>query len=257
MTIVAYSAYGTVLKRGDGGATSATQASRTIGTSNQQIVLKAKTAGAAGNSKTCSILVSGNNTAFSISVSASNIVITSATDGSAVATTTVLQAIAALAENATFLANWEVTRGAGNGSGVLVAASSAALTGGADSAEVFTTIDGAKNITGPGFQLETIDVTHHTSGSAYRQVVPSFKSGGEVSFDLIYDPADTEAQHEGLLTDFESRVLRNFTMVLPDLGNMTYGFAAYVAGAEVQAPIDNALMLAMKLAITGPVTRTA
>ena len=256
MTLVAYSAYGTVLKRGDGGATAATQASRTIGTSNQQIVLKAKTPGVAGNSKTCSIVVSGNNTAFALTtVTASNIVITSATDGSGVATTTVLQAIAALIENTTFLANWEVTRGAGNGSGVLVAAASAALTGGADSAEVFAVIDGAKNITGPSFSLETIDVTHHTSGSSYREIVPSFKSGGEVAFDLIYDPALT--QHEGLLTDFENRVLRNFQMVLPDAGNMTYGFAAYVSGAEVQAPIDNALMLSVKLGITGAITRTA
>lgn len=255
MPSVAYSAYGTVLKRGDGGATAATQASRTIGTSNQQIVLKAKTPGAAGNSKTCSIVVSGNNTSFAISVSASNVVITSATDGSAVATTTVLQAIAALIEDATFLANWEVTRGAGNGSGVLVAAASAALTGGADSAEVFSTIDGARNITGPTFSLETIDVTHHTSASSYRKIVPSFKSGGEVSFDLIYDPAEDE--HEGLLTDFENRTLRNFQMVLPDSGNMTYGFSAYVSGAEVQAPIDNALVLAMKLGIDGAVTRTA
>lgn len=255
MTLVAYSAYGTLIQRGDGGATAATKASRTIGTSNQQIVLRAKTAGAAGNSKTCSILVSGNNTVFSISVTAGNVTITSATDGSGVATTTVLQAIAALVEDATFLANWEVTRGVGNGSGVLVAAASAALTGGADSAEVFTTIDGAKNITGPGFSLETIDVTHHTSPSNYREVVPSFKSGGEVSFDLIYDPA--QVQHEGLLTDFENRVLRNFRMVLPDAGNMQYDFAAYVSGAEVQAPIDNALMLAVKLGITGAVVRTA
>lgn len=255
MTIVAYSAYGTVLKRGDGGASAATKASRTIGTSNQQIILKAKTAGAAGNSKTCSIVVSGNNTAFAIAVTASNVTITSATDGSGLATTTVLQAIAALYEDATFNANWDATKGAGNGSGVLVAATSANLTGGADSAEVFTTIDGAKNISGPNFSLETIDVTHHTSGSAYREVVPSFKSGGEVAFDLIYDPAD--AQHEGLLTDFESRVLRNFQMILPDAGNMTYGFAAYVSGAEVQAPIDNALMLAVKLGITGAITRTA
>lgn len=255
MTIVAYSAYGTLLKRGDGGVTSATLASRTIGTSNQQIILYAKVAGAAGNSKTCSIVVSGLNTVFAISVTAGNVTITSATDGAGVATTTVLQAIAALYENATFQANWNVTKGAGNGSGVLVAAGSAALTGGADSAEVFAEIEGAKNITGPGFALETIDVTHHSSASAYRQVVPSFKSAGEVSFDLIYDPAD--ATHELLLTDFENRVLRNFQMVLPDAGNMTYGFAAYVSGGEVQAPIDNALMLAMKLSITGAVTRTA
>lgn len=255
MSLVAYSAYGTLIQRGDGGASAATKASRTIGTSNQQIVLKAKTAGAAGNSKTCSIVVSGNNTAFSITVSSSNVTITSATDGSGVATTTVLAAIAALYANSTFNTYWDATTGSGTGAGVVVAASSANLTGGADSAEIFTTIEGAKNITGPGFQLETIDVTNHTSPSSYREVVPSFKSGGEVSFDLVYDPA--LAQHEGLLTDFEDRALRNFRMILPDAGNMQYDFAAYVAGAEVQAPIDNALMLAVKLSVTGAVTRTA
>jgi len=255
MTLTAYSAYGTLIKRGDGGVGAAVQASRTIGTSNQQIILKAKDAGAAGNSKTCSIAVSGNNTAFAISVTAGNVSITSATDGSAAATTTVLNAIYNLYQNATFVANWQATTGAGNGSGVLVAGSSAALSGGSDGAEVFNTIDGAKNISGPNFSMETIDVTHHTSPSNYREVVPSFKSGGEVSFDLIYDPAQTT--HEGLLTDFESRILRNFRIVLPDAGNMQYDFAAYVAGAEVQAPIDNALMLAVKLAVTGAVVRTA
>lgn len=153
MSLVAYSAYGTLIQRGDGGASAATKASRTIGTSNQQIVLKAKTAGAAGNSKTCSIVVSGNNTAFSITVSSSNVTITSATDGSGVATTTVLAAIAALYANSTFNTYWDATTGSGTGAGVVVAASSANLTGGADSAEIFTTIEGAKNITGPGFQL--------------------------------------------------------------------------------------------------------
>jgi hypothetical protein len=255
MTITAYSGYGTLIKRGDGGSSAATKASRTIGSSNQQLKILAAVAGAAGNSKTCSILVSGNNTAFSFTVSSSNLVITSATDGSGVATTTVLQAIAALYADATFRASWDATIGTGNGSGVLVAGSSAALTGGADSTEVFTTIDGARSISGPQFSLETFDVTHHTSNSSYRQIKPSFKSAGEVSFELIYDPAD--AEHEGLLTDFENRTLRNFRMILPDLGGMQYDFSAYVSGAEVGAPIDNALTLSVRLGIDGAVTRTA
>lgn len=250
----AYSAYGTLIQRGDGGVGAGTKASKTVGTTNQQIVIRAKNAGTYGNSLTAAIVVSGNSTAFSIVVTSTSVIINSATDGSAAATTTVLQAIAALYANSTFDANFDATVGVGNGSGVLVASASSVLSGGAAGTEIFTSLDGAKNITGPQFSTEEIDITNHTSGSSYRERLPSFKSGGEVSIDLLYNPSDT--QHEGLFTDFENRTLRNFKMVLPDVGNCEYDFAAYVMGLEVQAPIDNALMLGVKLVITGPVTRT-
>lgn len=123
------------------------------------------------------------------------------------------------------------------------------------SPEVFTTIDGVKSLSGPTLSLETIDVTHHTSADGYREKLASFKDSGEVSFDLLYDPADTG--HEGLLDDYDNRTLRNFTMVFPDAGGMTYAFSAFVSGAEVGAPIDDALTLSVKLTISGPVTRTA
>lgn len=255
MTLVAYSAYGTLIKRGDGGVGAGTKASKTFGTSNQMLKIFAKTAGVAGNSLTASVVVAGLSTALSIVVTSSSVVINSATDGAGAATTTVLQAIATLYANSTFDTYFDATVGTGNGSGVLVAGAAAALTGGLDGTEIFTSIEGVKNISGPSLSMETIDVTNHTSGSSYRQIVPSFKSAGDVSFDVIYDPA--LEQHEGLLSDFENRIRRNFQIVLPDAGLMQYDFAAYVSGGEIQAPIDNAIMIAFKLSVDGPVTRTA
>ena len=101
---VVTSGFGVLLKRGDGGSGAAVQASRTIGSSNSQLVLKAKTAGAAGNSKACEIVVSGNNTALAVSVSATLVTITSKTDGSANPTSTINDIIAKLYQNATFVA---------------------------------------------------------------------------------------------------------------------------------------------------------
>lgn len=249
----AYSGFGTKIKRGDGGVGAGTRASKTFGTSNQMLKIFAKTAGTAGNSLQAGVIVSGNSTAFSIVVTSTSVTINSATDSGGLATTTVLQAIAALYADSTFDTYFDATVGTGNGSGVLVAGALAALTGGLAGTEVFTEIAGVKNITGPQLSMETIDITNHGSTSAYREVLPSFKSGGEVNFDLLYNPAD--AQHEGLLSDFDDRTLRNFEMVLPDLGNMTYSFAAYVSGGEVNASIDDALMLPITLAVTGPVVR--
>jgi hypothetical protein len=118
--------------------------------------------------------------------------------------------------------------------------------------EAFTTIDGVRNLQGPNFQLETIDATHHTSGSNYREVKPSFISGGEISFDLLYDSTDT--QHQGLLTDLTGRTRRNFQMVLTDAGAEQYAFAGYVTQMQVGAPIDDMLTMAVVISIDGAIT---
>lgn len=122
------------------------------------------------------------------------------------------------------------------------------------STEVFSTINGVRNLDGPGMSREYIDVTHHTSSGGYRERRPSFKDGGQVTFDLLWDPNDVV--HEGLLTDYEGDTLRNFKQVFTDVSSTTWQVAAYVSTFEVSAPIDDALMARVALDITGPVDRT-
>lgn len=247
------SGFGTLLKRGDGGVGAGTQASRTISTSNQQIIFYAKVAGTAGNSKTVSIAVSGNNTAFSMTVSETNISVISATDGSAVATTTVNELLYQLMQNDTFAEHWEATRGAGNGTGVVVAAASAALSGGAAGTEAFTTIAEITNISGPGIKFELIDATHMESPDAFREYVPSLLDGTEISFDLNYLPGD--ANQGGLRDDQLARVLRNFQIVWTDDDGSTDTFAGYITDFTPTAKIDDKLAASATIKISGPITR--
>lgn len=118
--------------------------------------------------------------------------------------------------------------------------------------EVFTTVDGVRSISGPNQSIETIDVTHHTSASDYREIIPSFISAGEISFELIYDSSD--AQHNGLLDDFQARVRRNFKITLPDDGAEVLAFAAYITGFEYMASIDDAVKVNVTLSIDGEIT---
>lgn len=245
----AYSAYGTLLKRGDGGVGAGVKASVEWGTSTAKIRIKAKAAGTAGNGKNITVVVSGASF-VTTAIDATQVSITAPT------TATVAMVIAYLYLNATFDLYYDADYGAtpGDGTGTITARTVTATSGGTNGTEVFTTVDGARNLSGPSFQTEEIDITNHSSASAYRERLPSFKSGGEVTADLLYNPADVV--HEGLFLDFENRALRNFQMQLTDTGTMTFGFAAYVMGMEVQAPIDNALTVAVKLVVTGAVTRT-
>lgn len=245
----AFSGYGTLIKRGDGGVGAGVKSFVEWGTTTAKIRIKAKVAGTASNGKSITVAVAG-----------ASFVLTTLTENAisitAPTTATVGLVIAWLYQQPVFDQYWDADFGAtaGDGTGVITAKTVTSTTGGTDGIEIFATISGVKNLSGPSFSTEEIDITNHTSASAYRERLPSFKSGGEVSLDLLYNPDD--AVHENLFVDFENRTLRNFQVVLSNTGSMQYGFASYVMGLEVQAPIDNALMVAVKLVVTGAVSRT-
>lgn len=249
------SGFGTLIKRGDGGVGAGVQASKTIGTSNQQLKVLAKLAGTAGNSKTFGIVVSGNNTAYSQVITANSVLINSATDGGGLATTTVAQAISNLYVDATFDANFQATVGTGNGTGVLVAGAAAALSGGSDGAEVFTTVGEVTGISLNGRSLELIDATHMESPNTHREYLPSLLDSGELQMTVNFLPG-TASQY-GLETDRANRTKRNFQLVWTNTTTPnTYSFSGYVTGFDASAAIDDKLSGSVTIKITGPITAT-
>jgi predicted secreted protein len=120
--------------------------------------------------------------------------------------------------------------------------------------EGFNTLVGVRNLGGPEFSLEMIDTTHHSSASAYREMVASFISAGTVNFDLLFDSADN--YHLQLFTDFEARTLRNWELVFTDTGTQTHSFSAYISSMALAAPIDDAVTMACTITISGAVTRS-
>jgi hypothetical protein len=246
MTTAATAGSGCELRRGGGGSTGV-RASKTVGTSNQQIVLFWGATGTAGNSKTAAIVVSGNNTAFSISVSTSAVSITSATDGSGVATTTVAQAIAALYADATFRDNWDVTTGVGTGSGVLVASSSSSLSGG--TGETFTAIAEVKGVRGPSLSGGIIDVTSFDSANSVREFIATLRDPGTLSFTVNYLPANSG--HAALLSDLRDGLARNFQLQFSDLVTTYMSFTGVVTGAEISAELEQAISANVTIKLTG------
>ncbi len=249
------SGYGTLLQRGDGGVGAGTKASKTFGTSNQMLKIFAKDAGTYGNSLEAGVVVSGNNTALSVVVDDDSVLINSATDAMGAATTTVLQAIAAVYAAAGFSDVFDATVGTGDGSGVIVAGAQAGLSGGTDGAEIFTTIAEVTNITGPGVKLDLIDATHMESPDSFREYLPSLLDGTEVTFDLNYLPAN--ANQGGLRADQLSRVRRNFKIIWPDDASSTDAFSGYVTDFTPSAKIDDKLSASSTIKISGPIERLA
>lgn len=121
--------------------------------------------------------------------------------------------------------------------------------------EVFTTIAHVRNISGPGFSFDMIDVTSHDSPGAYEEMVPSIIRTEELTLDIIYDPAHaTHNAATGLLNKVANRAKTNFQIVFPDTALTTWTFAAYVNKFTPTTPFDDALTAQVNLKPTGQPT---
>lgn len=118
--------------------------------------------------------------------------------------------------------------------------------------ESFATVAEVKSISGPSLSMETIDATHMESPSGFREWLPSFKDGGEVTFDLNFLPA-TAAQ-TGLTTDFRNRTKRNWKIFWPNTGTTKWSFSGYVTGFTPSAAVGDILAASATIKVTGDVT---
>jgi predicted secreted protein len=120
---------------------------------------------------------------------------------------------------------------------------------GATPTEAFTTIAEVRDISGPGFTLDTEEVTNHSTTGGYKEYIATLKDGGEVTFDLNFFQ---HATHDDLWDDFEARTRRNFQIVFPiTSGDDTLTFAAFVTNIGHEAPVQGVLTRSVTLRVTG------
>jgi len=113
------------------------------------------------------------------------------------------------------------------------------------------------NISGPGLSLDTEDVTSHDSTGGWEEVVGTILRSGEVTLDLVYDPAGATYANAaaGLLADLVARTLvDDFHLVFSDAGATEWDFSAFVVGFEPSMPVGGALTATAKFKLSGQPT---
>ena len=136
------------------------------------------------------------------------------------------------------------------GGGSTPDATSDAITAGV----VVATVAQVTNISGPGLGADVIDVTTHDSTSAFEESVVGVLRSGEVTLDIVYDPADDTqdgTDTEGLVYRFKNRVHTAFSLVFSDSGTSTWSFDGDITGFEPGAPVDGALTASVTVKPTG------
>lgn len=120
-----------------------------------------------------------------------------------------------------------------------------------------TAVVNVTNIEGPGWSVETLDMTAHDSASAYREVAASFIDAGEVTLRINYDPSQTTHKNSagGLLHLLTQRTSSNFAIGFPTTPAAGFTFAGIVTAFKPSAPVDGKLEADATIKISGAVTQ--
>lgn len=113
------------------------------------------------------------------------------------------------------------------------------------------TIGEVLQIKGPGESKKEIDVTPIDATSRVR--IAGIADGGEVSFDLNYDP--TDSTQDALRADYLAGTVSSYGIVLPG-GIGTISFSAVILKWEPKIDVDKAIGLSVQMRVSGAVTYT-
>jgi hypothetical protein len=123
--------------------------------------------------------------------------------------------------------------------------------------ESFATVAEVTDIEGPGGKTSTVDITNHSSPSAFKEIVPTTIDPGTIKLTVNFLPsAVTQNYNTGLLRDWIQRNKRNFQIIWPNVAGTYVTFAAYVIEFDQKAPVDGKLSATFSLEVTGVYTWT-
>lgn len=120
---------------------------------------------------------------------------------------------------------------------------------------VYTTIAQVRDISGPSYSQDAIDVSHRDSRA--KKYAAGMYDAGEVTFDIVYDPDSTTHSATatgGVLKELIDGTSKNFKLKFADTTPATATFAAIVTKVEPKAPMNDAQTADVTLKVSGAVT---
>ena len=117
------------------------------------------------------------------------------------------------------------------------------------SGSAWAAISEINSITGPSMSRDTIDVTSLDSTGGYREFIAGFRNPGTVQLSMNF----TRASYELFKTDFESNVVKNYRIVLPDAENTSVEFMGLVTELPMTIPADDKVTCDVTIQLSGPI----
>lgn len=116
-----------------------------------------------------------------------------------------------------------------------------------------------RDISGPSMSVDAVEVTARDT-SKWRAFTPGLRDGGEVTFDLIYDPdlASHSATNSttGLVHFLLNGTTKTYRLVMSQSGGDYFEFSGIVTAFTPESPLEDAMTASCTIKITGAVSFT-
>jgi predicted secreted protein len=105
------------------------------------------------------------------------------------------------------------------------------------------------SITGPTMTRAFIDVTSLDSTGGYREFITGFRDAGTIALKMNF----TNVSYLAMVEDFESSVVQNYQIILPDTEGTALEFEGLVTEVPLSVPTDDKITADCTIKISGPV----
>jgi predicted secreted protein len=103
------------------------------------------------------------------------------------------------------------------------------------------------SISGPGMKRDQIEVTSLDSIGGYREYIGGFRDGGTITLAMNY----TRETYELMLDDFESNLIRNYEICLPDTEVSSIEFEGLVTELPLSIKADDKITVDVTIKVSG------
>jgi hypothetical protein len=112
-----------------------------------------------------------------------------------------------------------------------------------------TAVVAVRDIAGPGISTTVIDAS--TRDSRAKAFLPGMYDGGEITFDIAYDPDTATHGATGIVALQLAGTVSSWVVTFPDTTPATCTFSGFVTGFSVKAPMDDLLSADVTVKVSG------
>lgn len=111
----------------------------------------------------------------------------------------------------------------------------------------FAKVGRIRDVTPPSLSRDAVETTDMESTDRWREYIGGLKDGGEVSFEITFDPGSTETTT--FMGDLNDDDAGYYKLIFPDTSE--WGFAGLLTGFEPSTPIGDKMMANVTFKLTG------
>lgn len=115
---------------------------------------------------------------------------------------------------------------------------------------IFEKVPYARTLAAPEINQDYADASNHDSPNNFKEWIDTFRDGGDLPMEFIWNPAEPSLLHVQLYNDALAQTILNWKVILNNATSTSFPFTARVAKFSLPLPHDQVMVMSGTLKVT-------